>query len=298
MKLTGLHLLLTYRCNFECDHCFLWGSPRQSGTMTQAQIREILQQAQDHPTIKSIYFEGGEPFLYYPILLKGILLAAELGFETGIVSNGYWATSKEDALEWLRPFEGTLGSISVSSDLFHYNEVLSQQSQNAESAALELGIELDFISIAQPEDGSVKTGVGQLPEGFSGIKYQGRAAAKLANRVEGQPWKSFTACPYEDLREPGRVHIDPFGQMHICQGISLGNIFETPINEICKSYNAETHPITGALLNGGPAELAVRYKLSPQGNYADACHLCDWARRELRLQFSDILTPDQIYGDF
>ena len=271
MKLTGLHLLLTYRCNFECDHCFLWGSPWQSGTMTLAQIREILQQAKDHPSIKSIYFEGGEPFLYYPILLKGIQLAAELGFETGIVS--------------------------VSSDLFHYNEVLSQQAQNAESAALELGIELSFISIAQPDDGSVETGVGQLPEGFSGIKYQGRAAAKLANRVEGQPWKSFTACPYEDLREPGRVHIDPFGQMHICQGISLGNIFETPINEICESYNAETHPITGALLNGGPAELAVRNGLSPEKNYADACHLCDWARRELRPQFSEILTPDQMYGE-
>lgn len=298
MKLTGLHLLLTYRCNFECDHCFLWGSPWQSGTMTLEQIQKILQQAKDHSTIKSIYFEGGEPFLYYPILLKGIQLAAELGFETGIVSNGYWATTKEDALEWLHPFAETLGSISVSSDLYHYSEELSRQARNAQSAARELGIELGFISIAQPDDESVETGVGQLPEGWSGIKYQGRAAAKLANRVEGQPCQSFTGCPHEDLREPGRVHIDPFGNMHICQGISVGNIFKTPITEICESYDADEHPITGALLNGGPAELAERYKLSPQQKYADACHLCDWARRELRPQFSEILTPDQIYGEF
>ena len=298
MKLTGLHILLTYRCNFECDHCFLWGSPRQNGTMTLEQIREILQQAQEHSSIKSIYFEGGEPFLYYPILLKGIQLASELGFKTGIVSNGYWAITKEDALEWLRPFAGILGSISVSSDLFHYNEELSKQAKNAQDAARELRISLGFISIAQPEDNSAKTGVGQLPEGFSGIKYQGRAAAKLADRVEGQPWESFTECPYENLREPGRVHIDPFGYMHICQGISVGNLFETRINDICEGYNAEMHPITGMLLEGGPAQLAARYGLSPQEKYADACHLCDWARRELRPQFKEILTPDQMYGKF
>ena len=298
MKLTGLHLLLTYRCNFECDHCFLWGSPRQSGTMSLVQIVEILRQAQEHSSIKSIYFEGGEPFLYYPILLKGIRLAKELGFETGIVSNGYWATTQEDALEWLRPFAGILDSISVSSDLYHYDEELSRQAQNAQYAARELGISLGFISIAQPDDGSAESGIGQLPEGMSGIKYQGRAAAKLADRIEGQPWQSFTECPYENLREPGRVHIDPFGHMHICQGISLGNIFETPITEICATYNPDTHPITGALLKGGPAELAKQYKLTPQQTYADACHLCDWARQELRPQFSQILAPDQIYGEF
>ncbi len=45
MKLTGLHLLLTYECNYECDHCFVWSSPRQSGTMTLDKIERILDQA-------------------------------------------------------------------------------------------------------------------------------------------------------------------------------------------------------------------------------------------------------------
>ena len=31
--LSGLHLLLTYKCNYECDHCFVWGGPSQKGTM-------------------------------------------------------------------------------------------------------------------------------------------------------------------------------------------------------------------------------------------------------------------------
>jgi MoaA/NifB/PqqE/SkfB family radical SAM enzyme len=91
MRLTGLHLLLTYTCNYECDHCFVWSGPSQPGTMRLEQIEQILEQASDLGTIEWIYFEGGEPFLYYAILLAGVRAAAERGFKVGIVSNAYWA---------------------------------------------------------------------------------------------------------------------------------------------------------------------------------------------------------------
>ena len=61
MKLEGLHILLTYQCTYECDHCFVWGSPRQTGTLTLEQIENILLQAKD-AGVASIYFEGGNPF--------------------------------------------------------------------------------------------------------------------------------------------------------------------------------------------------------------------------------------------
>jgi MoaA/NifB/PqqE/SkfB family radical SAM enzyme len=85
MKLTGLHLLLTYQCTLQCDHCFVLGSPWQSGTMTLKIIGEILKQGKDLGTVKSIYFEGGEPFLYYAVLLKGVQQAAQMDFRVGIV---------------------------------------------------------------------------------------------------------------------------------------------------------------------------------------------------------------------
>ena len=75
MKLTGIHFLLSYRCTDECDHCFVWGSPRQGGTMTIDDVRSILDQARDLGTIESIYFEGGEPFLYYVPLCAGVRMA-------------------------------------------------------------------------------------------------------------------------------------------------------------------------------------------------------------------------------
>jgi MoaA/NifB/PqqE/SkfB family radical SAM enzyme len=296
MKLTGLHLLLTYECNYECDHCFVWSSPRQSGTMTLAQIEQILEQAGALGDIDWIYFEGGEPFLYYAVLLGGIRAAADKGFRVGIVSNAYWATEVKDALEWLRPMAGLVQMLSISSDLYHGSEMLRPEAKNACAAAGGLGIPSGIITIAQPETCDAAKAVGQLPEGESAVIYRGRAIEKLAPRAAKQIWSEFTTCPFEDLREPGRVHVDPLGNVHICQGISIGNLFRTPLTEICETYDPDTHPITGALLAGGPAELTRREDVQHADAYADACHLCDETRRHLRGRYPEVLTPDQMYG--
>ena len=296
MRLTGLHLLLTYQCTFECDHCFVWGSPFQSGTMTLENIRHILRQGLDLGTVTSIYFEGGEPFLYYPILVQGVALAAELGFQTGIVSNAYWATSLEDARLWLEPLAGKLSDLSVSSDLFHYSEKISQQARHASLAAKELGIPLGMITIAESERIDSLKVEGQLPTGESGVMFRGRAADKLALDVPHHPWDSFTACPHENLCDPGRVHVDPLGNLHLCQGIVIGNLYHTPLKEICARFDPENHPIIGPLLAGGPRRLVEQRNLSHAAQYADACHLCYTARQELRLAYPSILAPDQVYG--
>jgi pyruvate-formate lyase-activating enzyme len=125
MKLGGLHLLLTYQCTFECDHCFVWGSPWQSGTMTLETIRTILNQAKETGSVEWIYFEGGEPFLFYQVMVAGINEAFNQGFKIGIVTNSYWATSYEDAILWLSPLAGKVKDLTISSDLFHFSEKVS-----------------------------------------------------------------------------------------------------------------------------------------------------------------------------
>ena len=101
--LTGLHFLLTYRCNSTCDHCFIYSSPNAPGTFTSNQIRRLLDEATKIGTIEWIYFEGGEPFLFYPIMLEGIKIARNLGFKVGVVTNAYFATDDKDIEIWLKP---------------------------------------------------------------------------------------------------------------------------------------------------------------------------------------------------
>lgn len=298
VTITGLHLLLTYQCTHECDHCFVWGSPYQSGVMDMEYIREVLRQAQALGTVEWIYFEGGEPFLYYPMMLGAIRETDAAGFKTGIVSNGYWAIGREEALLALQPLCGLIKGLTVSSDLFHWGEDMQRIHANIVWAAERAGLPLGTISIDQPEETWADQIVGQLPAGGSGVMYRGRAVEKLAPKVKHLPWDSFVECPHEDLRDPGRVHLDPLGNLHICQGLLMGNLLEKPLSEICAAYDPEAHPIIGALLDGGPAELARRSGLSHAESYADACHLCYATRLALRPRYPALLAPDQVYGIF
>jgi hypothetical protein len=294
--LTGLHLLLTYECNYECSHCFVWGGPRQTGTMTLETVARILEEAKALGTIEWIYFEGGEPFLYYDTLVAGVRLARKYGFKAGIVSNGYWAATDEDAEAKLAPFAGLVEDLSVSSDAYHGSDDGESCAAIARRAAHKLDIPVDFISVAAPETADVAGAAGQLPAGESAVLFRGRAAAELAPQVSAKPWESFDRCPWEDLRTPDRVHVDPFGNLHVCQGICIGNLLERHLPEIMADYDADLHPIVGPLLAGGPAEIVRRYGLPHEAGYADHCHLCYEARRVLRERFPEVLTPGQMYG--
>ena len=293
LKISGLHILLTYQCTRECEHCFVWGSPHQRGALSVEQIQQILNQAKG-AGVESIYFEGGEPFIYYDVLVKGVQMAAEMGFTVGVVSNAYWATSVAEASKRLQPLAGWLSDLTVSSDLYHCDEVLSEESQNAIVAAKWLKIPTGMISIAKPDEDAAQTH-GQVKD-QDGVMFRGRAAVNLAPRAAQHPWNEFTQCPHEDLREPGRIHLDPFGNLHICQGIVIGNVFEKPLKEICATFDAETHPICGPLLAGGPGALVSEYNLPHKSTYADTCHLCYEARLALRERFPKSLRPNQMYG--
>jgi MoaA/NifB/PqqE/SkfB family radical SAM enzyme len=294
MRLEGLHLLLTYRCLNECDHCFVWGGPRQEGTLTLEALREILRQAKALGRLSWIYFEGGEPFLYFPLLLTGVRTAARLGFRVGLVSNAYWATSQQDAALWLKPMASLIADLSLSADDYHGGKEDSRPTVALE-AAERLGIPVSLIHIA-PIPSCGEGAVGKLPPGESGVMFKGRAAENLAPSVRGYPRETFSECPHEDLACPSRLHIDPYGFVHVCQGISIGNLFQMPLKDICESYDPASHPVLGPLLNGGPAELSRRNGFGKEKLFADACHLCYQTRRALRGRYPDVLAPDAMYG--
>lgn len=296
-NLSGLHLLLTYGCTSACDHCFVYGSPRSDQVFTIAQVREIIRQAREVPSVKAFYFEGGEPFLYYAHLLEGVRLAREAGYDCGIVSNSYWASSVEDAEAYLRPL-ADLGIIdlSVSDDEFHADPTAAtSRAENARRAAENLGLPVGKICLAPPH---AVPGDGRGGEPVTGgdIMFKGRAVDTLVDDLPARPAASFTACEQEDFRDVGRVHIDPLGWVHICQGIVAGNLWEKPLKKVIAEYNPEGDPIIGPLLRGGPVELAKTYGIDVGERFIDACHMCFLIRRALIHRFPTILTPPRIYG--
>lgn len=297
--LRGIHFLLTYACNFRCDHCFLHCGPDAEGTFTLAQIRDALQEATRVGTIESVYFEGGEPFLYYPLMVEGVRMARDAGFQTGVVTNTYWATSAEDAELCLKPLlELDLADLTVSDDAFHHGEQEQTPAKVALAAAEKLGLPAYAICIEKPtvETGADKAQEKGAPVIGGGAMFRGRAAEKLVEGLPRRPWDGFTTCPYEDLKDPARVHLDPYGHVHICQGLTMGNMWDTPLSTLVKGYEAGSHPVCGPLLKGGPARLAEEYQVERGQGYVDACHLCYLARLALIDTFPQYLAPRQVYG--
>ncbi len=243
--LTGIHILMTYKCNLECDHCFLYSSPSAKGTMTLPQIRCVLDEAQKIGSVEWIYFEGGEPFLFYPSMLEGVRIASAMGFKVGLVTNAYGAVSEEDAELWFRPLADLgVAYISISDDLFHYGEGDSPAKIGL-AAARKLGIPTAPICIQKPFVEALP-GQGQgkgNPVIGGGAMFKGRAVEKLLSGLPRRPCNGLKQCPYEDLKSPSRVHVDAYGHVHLCQGLSMGNLCccRAHKSSLCHAIDLKTH---------------------------------------------------------
>ena len=297
--LTGLHILLTYQCTLECDHCFVYSSPHAEGTLSIGQLREALEQARQVESITHVYFEGGEPFLYYPLLVEGVRMAHDLGLEVGIVTNSFFATSDDNADLYLRPLvDQGIFDFSVSDDTIHHGDEPDNPARRAAAAAQRLGLPVAAITLEEPSIQAGPEGAGEKGAPITGgdVRFRGRAVETMADGLPVQPWDSFRECPYENLTDPGRVHLDPYGNIFVCQGLNIGNIFETPLVELLANYDPEAHPIIGPLLRGGPARLAEERGVPHADGYIEACHMCYLVRRALLDTYPEHLGPRQVYG--
>ncbi len=297
MPINELDILLTYKCNLECDHCFVYSHPNAKGVMEISGIRAMLKEAEKIGSVEWIYFEGGEPVLYYPIMLWGLREAKRLGYKTGFITNAYWAISVEDAKEWLRPIcEIGVSDVVISDDAFHYGKEEENLAKHAYQATKELCLPVSTIMIEDPKEYLVGKNWKGKPVTEGAVLFKGRAAEKLVEGLPRKPWEEFDKCLDEDFSDQKRVHIDPFGYVHVCQGITMGNLKKTPLSVLFENFDPYTHPICGPILKGGPVELVRKHHVKHEEGYVDECHLCYCARLKLRKMFPEILAPDQIYG--
>jgi hypothetical protein len=301
MPLESVHIVLTYRCTYECDHCFLHCGPNQEGAMTLAELEGLLDQAASIEGVGKVYFEGGEPMLYYPLVLKGVERAKELGLESGMVTCGYYATTVPDGEMWLRPLKAAgLSSLDVSIDKLHGEGEANAHARNLADAGSILDLEVSVISVCDPREEECD----QAPASRTGEEtvpamLRGRAAHELVDGLDVRHVGAFTECPFEDLEAPTRLHVDPYGNAHVCQGILAGNVWDSSLGQIVHGYEPFEHTVIGPLIKGGPLALAEATGIGTGSHFATECHACYEIRRALRedARYQRLLGPNQVYGE-
>lgn len=295
MTLEAIHFLVTYRCTYACDHCFVWSSPESEGTMTAAQIERAIGEAAALG-VTFVYFEGGEPTLAYPIVLEAAAAARAAGLDWGLVTNCFWATSVEDARLWLRPFnELGIADLSLSSYAYFAEDADEERLRCAVVAAQDLELPMAVLEVGAPACLDVPgLSLGEVGE----VMHKGRAAEKLTAARLTRPPQELVTCPFEDLVEPGRCHLGVDGELQPCQGISAGNVWKDGLAGVLQAYEPHERPVIREIVAGGPWALAQAFGHQPRHElYADECHLCYEVRKALRPALPEVLAPAQCYGE-
>ncbi len=202
-------------------------------------------------------------------------------------------------LLWLQPLADLeISDLSISNDLFHHESSNDNPAELTIIAAKKLRIPVSPICINKPvneisQDSDQNKG---KPVIGGGALFKGRAVEKLTHGLSRRPWYIFNECIHEELKKPERVHIDSYGNVHICQGLSMGNMWKIPLSKLLNDYNTDVHPICAPLIKGGPAALAEEFKIEHEDSYVDECHFCYLLRLSLIDKFPQYLAPRQIYG--
>lgn len=112
--------------------------------MSEDLMLETIRQAAELGTVQQIGFSGGEPFLCYDLLKKGLTYAKEAGFLTSVVTNGYWGMWQDDLLsERIKALP--LDHISFSYDAYHGRYVKEEHFKRAVHLAKTLRIDISVL---------------------------------------------------------------------------------------------------------------------------------------------------------
>jgi len=294
-------LLLTYKCNAKCEFCYYNCSPEKNGLMSVDVAISAWQSLKVLAGDKTrVHITGGEPFLYWDrlveILQEGKI--QELGPLDMVETNGFWATDEKIVRERLKILDELgIHRLKISCDPFHQEYVDIEPVKRLAGIAKELlGEKRVLVHWEKYLDSPVEMrGLLQdeLNRQYSSAfkdypcRFTGRAAVKLAELVAKDTVEQIAQanCKEAFLSAKG-IHIDPFGNVFsgTCSGIIIGNINQSPLENIWRQFHPAKSEFIDTLFNVGPFGLLDRvtklgYKKAK--GYAGKCHLCTGIRQFL-----------------
>lgn len=275
--LSNVGLMLTYKCTIACPHCIVKAGPNRKEEM---RLEDALKWIDELKLFKNGYvvgvsLTGGEPFYNIEKLATIADYAIEKGFVVSVVTNAYWASSRDSALETLSKCR-SINVLSVSADVGHQQFIPLSNVRNAIWAAKKLGLIYDVVVTTVSEDDKEYLEIrDELLDFVDADKIHmtitlpvGRASETLeedSSIMSDEP--SRAACSMASFPV-----IFPNGDVIACIGppitlpaghpLHLGNLNNAPLDEIFS--RAEKNIILHAIRTFGPRILVA---LLEKGGY-------------------------------
>ncbi len=313
-------ILFTYRCTISCRHClFACRGARPDVVMDAGRCVRYLEQL--HQLGRVVHIAGGEPMLYWDVLVEVLDRAARADVAPHFVeTNCSFADGDAVVRDRFTFFKdhGLFG-VLLSADPYHQAHVPPDNFLRARRIAREVfGPEnvwatdapeeqvRDYARIARDERRLAEYVRAHTP------MLVGSACGDLGRFVEtypidrippqhgwnGQPRPRHCADEFGAERI-WEVHIDPYDNIQTNCGVILGRADRMPIGEVLARGPAQANFIARTLSQAGPvglAEFARRehgFQIPEQSQ--QKCALCFVARCFLRKYYPRILGPGEIY---
>lgn len=316
-----LKIHMTYQCTAECEHCRFRCNQSPTAVVNYDLALECIATLKQLNNLELVVLMGGEPGLFPDLTNDLTSAASKLGLSTRIETNAFWATSEQDAHQFLEPLYSKGASLAFSLDSFHEPFVSLDYVERAIRVSDKLGgkYSLEMAYLEHPDSNNqrdirtnellkdMETRLGRAPccHVYQGsILFNGRAADKLAEHAakgRGVPKEACNQVPWWSngaLETLELLILDPEGYLSKGCGISIGTVAATPIAAILNIFDARSHPVFSTLIESGPLGLAreaaeLGYLIKK--DYADKCHLCQEAREVLRNKYPEYIAPLQHY---
>ena len=287
MSFRNLAFVMTDKCNAACRMCCFSCSPKKNTRLNLEGMKSYIKQAQEIGTFKTVAFSGGEAILFYDQLRACVEYAKECGFNSTLVTNGFWAANYDKGYEMIKGLvEAGLTNVSMSVDQFHQEYVPIQSVINAMKICEHFGV-LSALTLMDLKDGkSSSESMDKLrpeiygkelvlypvfPAGEAAINITDEQIIKACNRNNARCTfdKSITVlfdgtimmCCSQFSREIDMTH--------------LGNYETTSLSEAIKAFYRDDF-IYVLLSNSFSwyVDLALKLGIEVEENYSISCHLC------------------------
>lgn len=314
--------IISYKCPIKCPMCFFACGPDRNEIMSQDLALKTLEELNELE-IKIIGIAGGEPFLQVDLMRELIKKAASYGMRIIVVTNAYWAISKDAALDRLNEFRKLgLTWIQISLDDQHQRFIPFERIANAIKAAIDLDFEdIKLIGSSRGNSEKFKYQLFYLREvlGVCLDKIDIVDRPRVSHQYfEDSEQKKYSFLELENIdslpiQEPGdclkpgdcltELMVDVNGDIYPCCNNFIGRIGNVSVNNLQEiAENLKFNKYYNIIKQGDPFKLA-RYLDQTLNTgfsnrkYASWCELC--ARIFQNDNFKDLLTNKHplIMGD-
>lgn len=292
-KKGNLIFFLNRRCHVGCASCNAAASAHNRAELSPQWLETFFNGIHDLEFSGYIIWTGGEPFLSFEALQKGISLACQKGFHSEILTGGAWFREEPGTLETLAA-AGDF-SLRISLDAEHQDRVPLPLIISLIKRALELGIEVNFTlrKIPGREESMVDFPAEikkQLPEFYRENRSRSRwlhyiphmpvSPRKNRSAVElKQKWRKACQMGFRDLviGEDGLVY--PCCGLFGIPGHERLAIGDPLIESLEALENRQRNdPLFQVLRDKGPYGICRELGLTPEiwnwPAYESPCHLC------------------------